>query len=143
MDVDEVPAAGGSRPDWLSPVSGPQERVQRHNMEQLVEPAGSRCSCAADGEPAAGVPEARRRAGHAQDLWTPHLCACRSPSRRWWLVEVPVHELVLVARGTDFTGTEWFQYVAMGGTFWCMGRTTERPFGVTASPGRDINTGQG
>ena len=29
MDVDEVPAAGGSRPDQLAPVSGSQERVQR------------------------------------------------------------------------------------------------------------------
>ena len=38
MDVDEVPAAGGSRPDRLAPVSGPQERVQRHFVEQLVEP---------------------------------------------------------------------------------------------------------
>ena len=38
MDVDEVLAAGGSRPDRLSPVSGPQERVQRHFVEQLVEP---------------------------------------------------------------------------------------------------------
>ena len=36
MDVDEVPAAGGSRPDRLAPVSGPQERVQRHFVEQLV-----------------------------------------------------------------------------------------------------------
>ena len=33
MDVDEVPAAGGSRPDRLAPVSGPQERVQRHFVE--------------------------------------------------------------------------------------------------------------
>ena len=37
MDVDEVPAAGGSRPDRLAPVSGPQERVQQHFVEQLVE----------------------------------------------------------------------------------------------------------
>ena len=34
MDVDEVPAAGGSRPDRLAPVSGPQERVLRHTVEQ-------------------------------------------------------------------------------------------------------------
>ena len=38
MDVDEVPAAGGSRPDRLAPVSGPQERVQRHIVEQPVDP---------------------------------------------------------------------------------------------------------
>ena len=34
MDVDEVLAAGGSRPDRLAPVSGPQERVLRHTVEQ-------------------------------------------------------------------------------------------------------------
>ena len=39
MDVDEVPAAVGSRPDRLSPVSGPQEQVQRHTVEQIVDSA--------------------------------------------------------------------------------------------------------
>ena len=38
MDLDEVPAAGGFRPDRLAPVSGPQEMVQRHFVQQLVEP---------------------------------------------------------------------------------------------------------
>ena len=37
MDVDDVPAAGGSRPDRLLDVSGPQERVQRRTVEQLVD----------------------------------------------------------------------------------------------------------
>ena len=37
MDVDVVPAARGSRPDRLLDVSGPQERVQRRTMEQLVD----------------------------------------------------------------------------------------------------------
>ena len=37
MDVDDVLAAVGSRPDRLSPVSGPQERVQRHSVEQIVD----------------------------------------------------------------------------------------------------------
>ena len=37
MDVDDVPAARGSRPDRLLDVSGPQERVQRRTMEQLVD----------------------------------------------------------------------------------------------------------
>ena len=35
MDVDDVPAATGSRPDRLLDVSGPQERVQRRTMEQI------------------------------------------------------------------------------------------------------------
>ena len=37
MDVDDVPAARGSRPDGLFDVSGPQERVQRRTMEQIVD----------------------------------------------------------------------------------------------------------
>ena len=50
MDVDEVPAIGGSRPDRLPDVSGPQERVQRRTVQQIVLPiADSRRSCAADG----------------------------------------------------------------------------------------------
>ena len=32
-----MPAARGSRPDWLSAVSGPQERVPRHTVEQIVD----------------------------------------------------------------------------------------------------------
>ena len=35
MDVDDVPAARGSRPDRLLDVSGPQERVQRRTVEQI------------------------------------------------------------------------------------------------------------
>ena len=38
MDVDDVPAAKGSRPDRLLDVSGPQERVQRRTVEQIVDP---------------------------------------------------------------------------------------------------------
>ena len=37
MDVDDVPVARGSRPDRLSAVSGPQERVPRHIVEQIVD----------------------------------------------------------------------------------------------------------
>ena len=37
MDVDDLPAAGGSRPDRLMEVR-PQERVLRRTMEQNVEP---------------------------------------------------------------------------------------------------------
>ena len=37
MDVDDVPAASDSRPDRLHDVSGPQERVQRHTVELIVD----------------------------------------------------------------------------------------------------------
>ena len=35
MDVDDLPAAGGSQPDRLTEVR-PQERVQRHTVEQII-----------------------------------------------------------------------------------------------------------
>ena len=35
MDVDDLPAAGSSRPDRLTEVR-PQERVQRHTVEQII-----------------------------------------------------------------------------------------------------------
>ena len=54
MDVDEVPAAVGSRPDLLSVVSGLYERFLRLTVEQIVDCAPvvpfPRCACAADGE---------------------------------------------------------------------------------------------
>ena len=37
MDVDDVPAALGSRPDRLSEVR-PQERAQRRTVQQIVDP---------------------------------------------------------------------------------------------------------
>ena len=37
MDVDDVPAVGGSRPDRVSDVSGPQERVQRRIVQQTID----------------------------------------------------------------------------------------------------------
>ena len=37
MNVDEVPAVGGSRPDRLPDVSGPQERVQRRTVQQTID----------------------------------------------------------------------------------------------------------
>ena len=39
MDVDDVLAASGSRPDRLTPVSGPQEPVQQHPVDQIVDTA--------------------------------------------------------------------------------------------------------
>ena len=35
MDVDDLPAAGGSWPDWLTVVR-PQELVQGHTVEQII-----------------------------------------------------------------------------------------------------------
>ena len=35
MDVDDLPAAGASRPDRLTEVR-PHERIQRHTVEQII-----------------------------------------------------------------------------------------------------------
>ena len=43
FDVEDVPAAV-SRPDRLSALFGPQERVQRHTVEQMGDCVPSRCS---------------------------------------------------------------------------------------------------
>ena len=49
------------------PPQGPQERVQRHTMEQMAEicshGSDPRCSCGADGGTAGGYPEAHGHAG--------------------------------------------------------------------------------
>ena len=37
LDDDDEPPAAGSRPDRLSAVSGPQERVLRHTVEQMAD----------------------------------------------------------------------------------------------------------
>ena len=43
MDVDDVPAAPGSRPDRLLDVSGPQERVQRRTQWNRLATARPSC----------------------------------------------------------------------------------------------------
>ena len=40
LDDDSVPELGSSRPDRLPVVSGPQERVQRHTVDQMVDAPG-------------------------------------------------------------------------------------------------------
>ena len=39
LDDGSVPELGGSRPDQLHAVSGPQERVQRHTVRQMADSA--------------------------------------------------------------------------------------------------------
>ena len=65
MDVDDVLAASGSRPDRLLDVSGPQERVQRRIMEQIVDcvPVVPLLDAAADSGPAGGSAPATRHRG--------------------------------------------------------------------------------
>ena len=127
MDVDEVPAASGSRPDRLAPVSGPQERVQRHFMEQLVEPVR--------GVPVLNAPVPQMvdqlvdvlkifdRGSTEQVVEVPkvtlqqvvpHRAALRVPQLAEQLVDVPVPESVILARGRCAHGAVWY-HVAAGG----------------------------
>ena len=63
------------------------------------------------------------------------------------LVDVPVPEAVILARGRSAAGVIWYHVAARGGrSYWWMGGSRHvqwvRPEGFTASPGRYINTGQ-
>ena len=102
-----------------------------HGADRRLRAGGpaARCTCAAGGGPAGG---ARRRADDrsAQDHFQdgiPQRAVLREPLPVEQLVVVLVPEAVLVARGPDFAGTEWRQYVGTGGTYWCMRRTTYPP----------------
>ena len=161
MDVDEVPAAGGSRPDRLAPVSGPQERVQRHFVKQLVEPVR--------GVPVLDAP-VPKMVDHLVDVLkifdrslteqvvevpkvtlqdvVPQRAVLRVPQLAEQLVDVPVPESVILAHGRCDLGVKWCQIATQGGRcYWWMAGTRHvqwrRPEGFTASPRRYANTGQG
>ena len=104
--------------------TGPEDS-QWHSSTSLMRSSagvgtGSRCSCAADGGPAVGVPEARRPGyRRAQDPSGLHSSAKgAAPQMVEQLVEVPVPESVLVACGTDFAGVEWRQFRAGSSGVW-------------------------
>ena len=160
MDVDELPAAGGSRPDWLAPVSGPQERVQRYFVEQLVEPVR--------GVPVldAPVPQMVDQLVDVLKIFdrglteqvievpkvtlqdvVPQHAVLRVPQLAEQLVDVPVPESVILAHGRCDLGVKWCQIATQGGRgFWWQTGTrhtrNDPPQGFTASPGRYTNTGQ-
>ena len=115
MDVDDVPAARGSRPDRLLDVSGPQERVQRRTMEQNV-------GCVPV-VPLLDVPVPQvvdqlmefLKHDVVQVIEVPKMSQVSIPPGKplsepqmvEQLVVVPVPESVLVARGTEFAGVVW------------------------------------
>ena len=154
MDVDEVPAAGGSRPDRLAPVSGPQERVQRHFVQQLVEPVR--------GVPVldAPVPQLVEKLEDVlkifdflvpvQEIEVPKISSpSRPPPPRVvpvpqpaeQLVDVPLPEWMRLALGSDAAGRVWTcVWKQSTGVYWCLEGTQHtqlaRLEGFTASPGR-------
>ena len=160
MDVDEVPAVGGSRPDRVSDVSGPQERVQRRIVQQTIDvvplptldaPVPQMVGQLAEvlvffnatlpvlEVPKITVDQALRRSS-LRDLQLVEQ-----------LVDVPVPRNVILARGTDIAGNTWCQVTEHQGrrwrAYWWMKGTRHvqwaPPVGYTASAGRYTNTGQG
>ena len=137
--------AAGSWPDWLSAVSGPQERVQQHTVEQMVD--------CVPGLPVPDAPvpqvehphEARRRAGDLED-GAPLRAVLREPRVAEQLVDVPVPHTVILAHGRDdraSAGATCWEGVAVPIGGWSAPTTKkDRPQGFTASPGRCTNTGQ-
>ena len=81
-----------------------------------------------------------------QDV-VPHRAALRVPQVAEQLVDVPVPESVLLARGRCALGAVWYHVaVPEVRSYWWMGGSSHvqwrRPQGFTASPGRYTNTGQ-
>ena len=73
--------------------------------------------------------------------------ALREPQLAEKLAEVPVPEVVILARGTSALGLDWCQVAAQERSFWWQTGTchvrSDLPPGFTASPGRYMDTGQG
>ena len=159
--MDEVPAAGGSRPDRLAPVSGPQERVLRHTAEQAGD--------VVPGLPAldAPVPQMVDKLEDvlkivdlfvpAQVIEVPRISrpSCPPPRRvlpvpqaAEQLVDVPLPAAGVVQSWVrDVNGHDWLRvWDSSRRIFWWRLDTRQvqwnTPLGITASPGRYINTGQ-
>ena len=151
---------GGGWPPPLSEVAGPQERVQRHAVQQIEDfvplvqirdgPVPQMVDQLVDvlkifdrglSEQVIEVPKVT-----LQDV-VPHRAALREPQVAKQLAEVPVPETAVLARGRDALGIEWCQVAGRGGVCWWMARTRHvhptHPEGLTASPGRYINFWQG
>ena len=134
-----------------------QERVQRHFVEQLVEPVR--------GVPVLDAP-VPQMVEHLVDVLkiidrglpeqvievpkitfqdvVPHRAALHEPQLAEKLAEVPVPETVILARGKSALGLDWSQVAAPGWWQTCTGNTrSDPPQGFTASPGRYLNVGAG
>ena len=140
-------------PDRLSAVSGPQQWVQRHTVEQMGD-----CM---PGLPVldAPVPQVEHLVGVlmmpvtevpklAQEDGAALRAVLREPRVAEQLVDVPVPHTVILADGRDDRGIRWRHVLGRrGGACWWMVGTNhtkkDRPQGLTASPGRHLNTGQG
>ena len=120
-DDDCVPELGGSRPDRLAGVR-PQERVQRHTVEQIIDLVPLLMLDAPEPLMVDQLPESLKF-GVVQVLEVPKISQDSIPQRRLLseprlveqLVEVPVPEGGILARGKSVFGVEWCQVAARGG----------------------------
>ena len=156
---EEVASARGMRPAPLWEPR-PQERVQRHAVEQLADDA-PRVPLLDFLVPLMVdkledvlkivdlfVPEQEIGVPKISSLSCPPLRrVLDAPQTAEQLVDVPVPDVIL-AHGRCDLGVKWCQIATRGGRcYWWMAGTRHvqwgRPEGFTASPGRYINTGQG
>ena len=159
------------RPPCLGEPPVPQARVQRHTAEQMIESfvpvpildldalvpqMVEQLVCVLkifDNSLAEQVIEAPKIT--LQDR-VPHRAPLRLPQLAEQLVEVPVPSArdcvikqtlssVVLARYTDAAGQTWCHCSGARGLYWWLWGTPsgDPPEGVTASPGRYTNTGQG
>ena len=151
LDVEDVPAAG-SRPDRLSAVSGPQERVLRRTVEQIVDCVPV-VPLLHTSEPQIvdSVVDVLKILDHSlpggkagKATRVPWLFMRHAPPRSSLpeprvveqLVEVPIPLTVTLADGKDDRGIRWrLLWSRSGGTYWWMVGTNhtrkDRPVGFT------------
>ena len=131
MDVDEVPAVGGSRSDRVSDVSGPQERVQRRIAQQTIDAVplpmldalvpqmvGQLAEVLAFFNATLPVLEKVIEVPKITVDQAPRRSSLRDPQLVEQLVDVPVPRNVILARGTDIAGNTWCQVTEHQGTKW-------------------------
>ena len=158
-DLDDVSVRelGGSRPDRLFAVSGPQERVQRHTVEQMADSAPVLPMLDA---PVPLMVEQPVQVLKFRDISlpdveqvieVPKIFSEDIPSRSWvsepqladQLVEVPtnrVYALAVVAvRTLGWEAAAALSRRQRGGL---QGLRPDQPEGDTARPGWDTNTGR-
>ena len=146
-----MPAAG-SRSDRILPVCGPQERVLRHvpvvpSLDVPVPQMVDQPVVVLQGlDMSMPVEQGIEVPKITLEDRIPQRAVLRAPLPVEQLVEVPVPETVVLARGMSALGLDWCQVAASGRGFWWQVGTrhvsSDPPQGFTASPGRYTNTGQ-
>ena len=156
LDDDSVLELGGSRPDRLADLR-PQERVQRRTVEQIVDsmPVVPLLHTAVPQMVDSVVEMLKILDNSLPDVEqvievptislhkVPQLSSLLEPQVAEQLVDVPVPESVILARGRDAAGITWCQVAGHQGTrrwvYWWMTGTRHvqwTPQGFTASSGR-------